>query len=105
MLKKNVKGLGKTGLDIFFRRMQGVWPKSYPFADQRTLGSTAKLGLPNTAEELKKLLDENWNDLQIEDVHSADEDESKRKALVRILERGLGVDFEGHIDIVKSKAA
>ena len=104
MLKKHVKGLGKTGLDIFFRRMQCVWPKSYPFVDQRTLSSIEKLGLPNTAEDLKELLDENWNELKIEDIHGAD-DESKRKAFVRILERSLGVDFEGHVDIVRSKAA
>ena len=104
MLKKNVKGLGKTGLDIFFRRVQGVWPVSYPFADQRTLLALGKLGLPDDADRMKGLLDENWEGLDVKDIEAKDEDEKKRKAFVRILERAVGADLEGNVDSVKAEA-
>ena len=105
MLRKNVKGLGKTGLDIFARRIQGVWPQFYPFVDQRTLAAVEKLGLPGRSEELRKLLDENWGRLEIEDIAAKDEEEKKRKAFVRILERAVGADLEGNTDSIKSKVA
>ena len=105
MLRKNVKGLGKTGLDIFGRRMQGVWAEFYPFIDQRTLAAVEKLGLPGTAEELKDVLDENWEKLEVKDVEAKDEEEKKRKSFVRILERAVGADLEGNIDSIKSEAA
>lgn len=105
LLRKNVKGLGKTGLDIFGRRIQGVWPKFYPFVDQRTLAAVEKLGLPGSTEELREMLDENWEKLEVKDIEAKDEEEKKRKAFVRILERALGADLEGNIDSIKSEAA
>ena len=105
MLKKNVKGLGKTGLDIFGRRIQGVWPNFYPFVDQKTLAAVEKLGLPGSAEHLRNLLDEKWERLDVKDVEAKDEAEKKRKAFVRILERAVGADLEGNIDSIKSEAA
>ena len=104
MLKKNVKGLGKTGLDIFFRRVQGIWPVSYPFADQRTLLALEKLGLPGDADEIKELMDEHWKKLEIKDIEAKDEGEKKRKAFVRILERAVGADLEGNVDSVRTEA-
>lgn len=104
MLRKNVKGLGKTGLDIFARRIQGVWPKVYPFVDQRTLAAAEKLGLPGSAEELSDMLDEHWKELDVKDIEAKDEEEKKRKAFVRILERAVGADLEGNVDSVKSEA-
>ena len=104
MLKKNVKGLGKTGLNIFFRRIQGIWPVSYPFADQRTLLALEKLGLPSDADEMKELMDEHWKELKIDDIEAKDEDEKKRKAFVRILERAVGADLEGNVDPVRAEA-
>ena len=105
MLRKNVKGLGKTGLDIFGRRIQGVWPTFYPFVDQRTLAAVEKLGLPESAEKLKDLLDENWEQLEVKDIEAKDEEEKKRKAFVRLLERAVGADLEGNIDSIKAEAA
>ena len=105
MLRKSVKGLGKTGLDIFARRIQGVWPKFYPFADQRTLAAAEKLGLPGSAEELRDILDENWEKLEVKDIEAKDEEVKKRKAFVRILERAVGADLEGNIDSIKAEAA
>ncbi len=105
MLRKNVKGLGKTGLDIFGRRIQGVWPTFYPFVDQRTLAAVEKLGLPDSVEKLKDLLDENWEQLEVKDIEAKDEEEKKRKAFVRLLERAVGADLEGNIDSIKAEAA
>ncbi|KAL8718341.1 MAG: hypothetical protein Q9181_008216, partial [Wetmoreana brouardii] len=98
MLKSHVKGLGKTGLDIFARRIQAQWPKLYPFADQRTLSGLQKLGLSDTAEELKKLLDEHWINLDVKGF-PGDEDEKKRRVFVQVLERAVGVDLEGNADV------
>ena len=105
MMRKNVKGLGKTGLDIFGRRIQGVWPSFYPFVDQRTLAAVEKLGMPGSAEELRNVLDENWEKLDVRDIEAKDEEEEKRKAFVRILERAVGADLEGNIDSIKSEVA
>ena len=105
MLKSNVKGLGKTGLDIFGRRVQGVWEEWYPFVDERTGKAVERLGLPNDAEELRKLIEEKWEDLQVGDIEAQNEAEKKRKAFVRILERAVGADLEGNIEALKAEAA
>ncbi|KAL8780945.1 MAG: hypothetical protein Q9194_000629 [Teloschistes cf. exilis] len=103
MMKTHIKGLGKTGLDIFARRIQAVWPKPYPFADQRTLSGLQKLGLSGSAEELKKLVDDLWTDLDVKDL-PGDEDEKKRRVFVQLLERAVGVDLEGNADAVRAEA-
>ncbi|KAI4257840.1 MAG: hypothetical protein LQ352_001490 [Teloschistes flavicans] len=103
MMKTHVKGLGKTGLDIFARRIQAVWLEPYPFADQRTLSGLQKLGLPGTAEELKKLVDDHWAELDVKS-YPGDEEEKKRRAFVQVLERAVGVDLEGNADAVKAEA-
>lgn len=105
ILRKNVKGLGKTGLDIFGRRIQGIWPAFYPFVDQRTAAALEKLGLPADAEDLDQFLTERWKEFEIRDIDAKDDDEQKRKAFVRVLERALGADLEGNTDTFKTKAA
>ncbi|KAK4698091.1 hypothetical protein P7C71_g57, partial [Lecanoromycetidae sp. Uapishka_2] len=105
MLKKNIKGLGKTGLDIFARRMQGVWEEWYPFIDGRTLGAAEKLGMPGTAEGLKEFLEDNWGELEVKDIEAEGEEEKKRRAFVKILERAVGADLEGNIEDIKTAAA
>lgn len=44
MLRRSVKGLGKTGLDIYGRRIQRSWGEWSPFADRRSLEAVGKLG-------------------------------------------------------------
>ena len=105
MMKKHVKGLAKTGLDIFGRRIQGAWPEFYPFIDERTLNATEMLGLPKSAEGLRDLMNERWDDLGAEEIQGEDEEEKKRKAFVRILERAVGAELEGNIDSIKAQAA
>lgn len=85
--------------------MQARWPKSYPFADQRTLSAVEKLGLPGSAEDLKQLVEEKWNELKLEHIKGTDEEETKRKVFVLILERAVGMDLEGKADHAKEDAA
>ncbi|KAL8996446.1 MAG: hypothetical protein Q9169_004040 [Polycauliona sp. 2 TL-2023] len=103
MLRKHVKGLGKTGLDIFGRRIQAQWPELYPFADQRTLSGLQKLGLPGAAVELRELLNRHWTDLNIQGLEGS-EDDKKRKVFVQLLERAIGVDLERNADSVRAEA-
>lgn len=48
------KGVGKVGVDIFFREVQVAWPELHPFADHRALASAERLGLGGSAQELAR---------------------------------------------------
>ena len=103
MLKQNVKGLGKTGLDIFARRIQGLWAEAYPFADQKSISALETFGLPRDPQELKNLLDEKWTDLDVKDL-DGDVSEQKRRTFVRVVERVVGISLEGNSDSAKEEA-
>ena len=105
MLKKNIKGLGEVGLDIFFRRVQWMWDEVYPFADPRTLNALGKLGLPTTPDVLQKLMIEHWEELNgLENILAKNEGERQRKVFVQLLERAVGADLEGNTDMIKAEA-
>ncbi len=104
MLRKNVKGLGKTGLDIFGRRIQAGWAEWFPFVDGRTMEAVEKLGLPCSAEGLREVVEKHWAELEVGDFEARDDEEKKREVFVRILERAVGADLEGKIDDVKAEA-
>lgn len=55
-LLKDFKGIGDVGADIFFREAQAVWPEHRPFADSKALKAAGKLGLPEDAKELARLV-------------------------------------------------
>jgi hypothetical protein len=55
-LLKECKGLGDTGVDIFFREVQVAWDELYPFVGRRDLEVARKLGLPGDPEQLAKLV-------------------------------------------------
>lgn len=57
-LLKQCKGLGNTGVDIFFREMQMNWKELAPFADKRALETAKKLKLGHQAKDLAKLTTE-----------------------------------------------
>lgn len=105
MLKEHVKGLGKTGLDIFGRRIQAVWSEFYPFVDEKTSTAVQKLGLPGSADSLKELMENHWKELEVEDIVAQDAEEKKRKAFVRILEWAVGADLEHNIESMKGEVA
>ena len=55
-LLKAFKGIGDVGAAIFCREAQAAWGELYPFADRKALSSAKKLGLPDDAESLSKLV-------------------------------------------------
>lgn len=97
ILRKSVKGLGPTGLDIFFRRVQWQWEEAYPFIDQRTQQALGKLGLPTEAQELRKMIDDRWEQLGFEEGWSADVEEKKRRAFVIVCDKAVGANLERNI--------
>ncbi|KAJ4987569.1 endonuclease iii-like protein [Stagonosporopsis vannaccii] len=105
VLQSSIKGLGKTGLDIFYRRIQWLWTEAFPFVDVRTQDSLGKLGLPKKADEVVALLKRHWPGVKFDDGAAGDEEEKKRRAFVLLLERSVGADLENRIDDVLTKAA
>jgi len=104
LLKTNIKGVGKTGLDIFVRRVQWLWPECYPFMDDRTSQAAKALGLPDDALELDQLVEKLWESLDT-DAIEGEGDEKKRRAFVIILERLVGAQLENKVDDVLQEAA
>ncbi|SMQ50093.1 unnamed protein product [Zymoseptoria tritici ST99CH_3D7] len=104
-LKDGIKGLGGTGLDIFLRRVQWLWTEGFPFVDGRTGLALKSFGLPQEAEELEKVIEENWKGLNTKGLAGKDENEKKRRAFVVVLERVTGANLEGKIDEAVQAAA
>lgn len=98
ILKKEIKGLGPTGLDIFLRRVQWLWPAAFPYIDARTRQSLKQVGLPQDAEELEAVLNEHWSKLDTKNLAGDDEAARKRRAFVVVLERAIGADLESKVD-------
>jgi len=105
VLEKGIKGLGKTGIDIFLRRVQWLWKQSYPFVDGRTMDALRKIGLSQDGEELEKALNEHWKKLDTKHLAGEDEAARKRRAFVIILERSIGADLENKLDELFEAAA
>jgi hypothetical protein len=55
-LLQQFKGIGDTGVDIFFREVQATWTELAPFADRRALQSAERLGLGSDAKSLGRLV-------------------------------------------------
>jgi hypothetical protein len=55
-LLKEFKGIGDTGVDIFFREVQSTWAELAPFADRRALASAQRLGLGSDTKALGRLV-------------------------------------------------
>ncbi|PNS15122.1 hypothetical protein CAC42_2351 [Sphaceloma murrayae] len=94
LLQKEIKGLGKTGLDIFFRRVQWLWPEAYPFVDERTARGVEKLGLPKSAEGLRECIEKEWKGIEKKGLPKHSE-AAKRRVFVVICERATSADLEG----------
>jgi hypothetical protein len=56
-LLKQVKGLGDTGVDIFFREAQVAWDELRPYADRRALDAARRLRLGGDPAALARLAD------------------------------------------------
>lgn len=55
---REVPGIGPVGVSIFLREAQAVWPDYRPHLDRKALQGAAKLGLPQSAQKLARLVDE-----------------------------------------------
>ena len=51
-------GIGPTGVDIFLREVQGVWPEFTPYLDVKALDGAERIGLPASPRELSRLVDD-----------------------------------------------
>ena len=60
-LQNEVKGIGHTGVNIFLRRIQGLWEECFPFVDDRTKRSLEKYGLPSGQDDLKDAMEKHWH--------------------------------------------
>lgn len=103
-LKREIKGLGETGIKIFLRRVQWIWDSGYPYVDDRTMQSLKKLGLPEEAEDLRKAMEDHWGKLDTKGVAGDDKEAKTRRAFVTVLERAVGADLEGKIDALLEAA-
>ena len=101
MLKKHVKGLAKTGIDIFARRIQAVWPEWYPFLDDRSTKALKDLGLESDGQKLKVFLETHWDEIEKRQFVEKGGD-LERKVFAKVSERALGAGLEGNVDEVKS---
>jgi hypothetical protein len=104
VLRRSIKGLGKTGLDIFYRRVQWQWDEVYPFVDARTQVVLEKLGLPKRVEGILKMIEVRWEELGFEESGRGDLEEKKRRAFVVLLERAAGSDLERRVGEVLEEA-
>ncbi|MFJ9037009.1 endonuclease [Streptomyces sp. NPDC102406] len=52
---RRVPGLGPTGVDIFLREVQDIWPEYAPYLDAKTMQGAERLGLPKDAAALTRL--------------------------------------------------
>lgn len=55
-LLRSVPGIGPTGVAIFCREVQGIWPDLAPYIDERAAAGAERLGLPKTPERLAALV-------------------------------------------------
>ncbi|MGP4002239.1 endonuclease [Streptomyces sp. 8N706] len=51
-------GIGPTGVNIFLREAQAVWPEFRPYLDRKALDGAGRIGLPTSAKALAGLVDE-----------------------------------------------
>ncbi|WP_431033911.1 endonuclease [Streptomyces sp. P6-2-1] len=55
---REVPGIGPTGVDIFLREAQAVWPEYAPRFDAKALQGAARLDLPQDPRRLARLTDD-----------------------------------------------
>jgi hypothetical protein len=106
VLRRSIKGLGRNGLDTFYRRVQWQWDEAYPFVDARTQSTLERLGLPRRAEGIAKMIEVRWGELGFEQgIEEYGMEEKRKRAFVVLLERVAWADLEGRIVEVVEEAA
>lgn len=104
LLQENIKGLGKTGLDIFYRRVQWLWEEAFPFCEERSARGLDKLGLSKNPDELSRMLIEHWDKLNTNSLAGNDDVTKKRRAFVVLCERAAFANLEGKTAEILSAA-
>lgn len=116
-VKSKVKGVGKTGVEIARRRLQGVegWEGLGPFVDSRTKAVLERMGVGGDAREVWELVVGCVDDGDGDGVEVAEgdgmgkmrgeSDGAKWKAFVTVLERAVEADLAGKVDEVLERAA
>ncbi|KAI8933608.1 hypothetical protein NX059_009336 [Plenodomus lindquistii] len=104
VVRRSIKGLGKTGLDIFFRRVQWQWEEAFPLVDDRTQMALERLGLPKRPDSLVKMIEVRWTDLGIQDHDKYTSEEKRRRAFVLVLERVLGLEAQKNTEAILDEA-
>lgn len=104
-LKSSIKGLGDTGISIFYRRVQWLWEALHPYIDNRTVDSLRKFSLPYEPEALSDAINASWKKLDTKHLAGSNDAEKKRRAFVVILERVTGADLEGKVETLISAAS
>ena len=111
---KTIKGMGKTGAEIFCRRIQAVegWGDAvWPFADGRSLEAVRNLGVEvkdadDLQEKVETLVD--WDKvgkMGLDQGERMDMEHQVQVEYVVLLERAVGASLEGKIEEVKQAAA
>lgn len=102
LVTNSFRGIGDTGVDIFHRRMQAVWPEMFPYIDSKTAGSLRTLGLPSDAGTLEHFIASNWRDLA--DFWPSRGEDQQRRMFVNILDNALDADLNNRIGDVLEKS-
>ena len=111
---KTIKGMGKTGAEIFCRRIQAVegWGDAiWPFADGRSLEAVRNLGVEvkdadDLQEKVETLVD--WDKvgtMGLDQAERMDMEQQIQVEYVVLLERAVGASLEGKIEQVRQAAA
>ena len=111
---KTVTGIGKTGAEIFCRRIQAVggWGDAvWPFADGRALEALKQLGVEvKDASELQEMVEtmvdfDKVGGMGLDKVQDMDVEQQVQVEYVVLLERAVGATLEGSVEKVKKMAA
>lgn len=110
---QRAKGVGKTGAELFARRVQCLedWGKVFPFVDSRGLDALRELGFEvGDADGLKTLIEaevgfEGVGEMAVSGAEGLEGEQKTRVAFVLVLERAIGASLEGNIQDVKKVAA
>lgn len=111
---RTIKGMGKTGAEIFCRRIQVVdgWGNAvWPFADGRSLEALRKLGIAvEDADEVQEMVERfvDWatvGAMGLDKAEGMDMEQQVQVEYVVLLERAVGAALEGKVEEVRKAAA
>ena len=112
-VKEMVKGMGRTGAELFCRRIQAVegWGDAvWPFGDEKCLDALGKMGMEvEDAEDLQDAIEGcvDWKrvgDMGLREMEGLDMDVRVQVEFVVALERAVGCMLEGKVEVLRKAA-